>query len=120
MELLSEKEKQHYTNYYNCQEGRSYPCSNQIVICGVITHTQEQAIDYMNAYPEYQLIRQSYSQLIWINQITNQRWIWICPNVNIKGHRFYKVKISSMIGKKEFYERILPCCALYCCSMEFI
>lgn len=41
MELLSEKEKQHYINFYNCQEGRPYACSNQVVICGIITHTQE-------------------------------------------------------------------------------
>lgn len=120
MELLSEKEKQHYINFYNCQEGRPYACSNQVVICGIITHTQEQAIDYMNAYPEYQLIRQSHNQLIWINQTTNQEWKWVRPNVNARGYRFYKVKISSIIEKNDFYERILPCCALYCCNMEFI
>jgi len=40
MELLSEKEKQYYINYFNSQIGQSYPCSNQHVICGIVTNTQ--------------------------------------------------------------------------------
>jgi len=41
MTLLSEEEKQYYINYFNSQIGQSYPCSNQHVICGIITNTQK-------------------------------------------------------------------------------
>lgn len=40
MMLLSEKEKQYYIHYFNLQIGQPYPCSNQHVICGIITNTQ--------------------------------------------------------------------------------
>jgi len=74
----------------------------------------------MNKYPQYQLIRKSFYQLIWENSITNERWQWAHIASNIRGHRFYKIKISSNITKKDFYEKILPYCGFYCKNMEFI
>lgn len=74
----------------------------------------------MNKHSEYQLIRKSYNQLVWKNFITNEQWLWICPTSNARGYRFYKIKISSNIEIKDFYKKILPYCALYCKSMEFI
>ena len=120
MTFLSEKEKQYFINYFNLQIGQSYPCSNQYVICGIITNTQKQAINYMNKYPQYQLICKSYNQLVWKNSITNERWQWVPIASNIRGYRFYKIKISSNITKEDFYGKILPYCSFYCKNMEFI
>ena len=38
---LIQEEMNRISNYINKQKGQSYPCSNQIVICGIVTHTQE-------------------------------------------------------------------------------
>lgn len=74
----------------------------------------------MNKYLQYQLIRKSHNQLVWENFVTNERWQWVCIASNIRGYRFYKIKISSNIAKKDFYEKILPYCNFYCKNMEFI
>ena len=36
-----------HREYYNKQEGRKYPCSNQIVRCGVFTSDRDKAIEFM-------------------------------------------------------------------------
>lgn len=103
--------------YFNQEEGRKYPCSNQIVCCAYITDNLLEVYDYLNKN-NIAPIRQSKTHIEW--QENNEQWIWISTNHNAsKGYRLYKVKISKDYNNKEMLERvIIPCCDLYCCSWE--
>lgn len=105
-------------NYFNQQEGREYPCSNQIVICTYITDNLQDIYNYLN---KNNIIptRKLKNYIEW--QENNERWIWFPIKHNIRGYRFYKVKISKDYNNKEILEQvIIPCCNLYCCSWEII
>ena len=63
----------HYQEYFNSQEGRKYPCSNQIVRCAVITQDKETAINYMSG-KNVKIIRSSKYMLEW--ELDNgEQWI---------------------------------------------
>lgn len=38
----------HYASYFNKQEGRKYPCSNQVVVCMYITENKQEVFDYLD------------------------------------------------------------------------
>lgn len=103
-------------NYFNQEEGRKYPCSNQIVICAYITDNSQEVYDYLNKN-NITPIRISKTRIEW--QENNERWIWLPTTYNTKGYRLYKVKISKNYDNEEMLEQvIIPCCNLYCCSWE--
>ena len=107
-----------YTNYFNKQIGRNFPCSNQIVVCIYITKDKQEVLNYLsknNITP----IQKAKKYIKW--QEKNEYWIW-CPILeNSRGLRFYKVKISKNYDDYEMLKkRIIPCCSLYCCSWEVI
>lgn len=39
---------EHYKTYFDKQEGRKYPCSNQIVRCAIVTDDRNKAIKFMS------------------------------------------------------------------------
>lgn len=103
-------------NYFNQQQGRKYPCSNQIVICAYITDNPQEIYDYLNKNNIIP-IRVSKTRIEW--QENNERWIWLPIAWNTKGYRLYKVKISKNYNNEKILkEIIIPCCSLYCCSWE--
>lgn len=103
-------------DYFNQKQGRKYPCSNQIVICAYITDNSQEVYNYLdknNIIP----IRISKTRIEW--QENNERWIWLPITQQIRGYRFYKIKISKNYNNEKILkEIIIPYCSLYCCSWE--
>lgn len=106
----------HYVDHFNRQEGRKHPCSNQTVLCGIITDDREKALDFMKN--EEFLERQEYYNRIHWRLPNGERWEWRKWNDNIRGYRFYKIAIDENISDEIFRVLVLPRCNSYCCSME--
>ena len=105
-----------YTEYFNKQKGRQYPCSNQIVVCGVITNDRDKAL-YIMEEKGAVLIGQCYNNIKW--ELNNEIWVWKRWNEVMRGHRFYKVIVDQAIDENLFrWARIY--CSSYCCSMEIV
>lgn len=105
--------------FYNKQNGRRFPYSNQIVTCGVITRDKNKALTVMNqkgATVKTQC--NSYNRIDW--ELNNERWVWRYWNDSCRGYRFYKVIVDGDIDENIFRHLIEPCCANYCCSFEII
>ena len=107
-----------FAEYYNNQEGRKYPCSNQIVRCGVVTDNREKAINYMKN-KNVVCKRETRDQIEWILD-NGERWMWRNWNDSVRGYRLYKVAIDRWTDKDVFNMIINPKCGLYCCSVEII
>ena len=118
MSKVSLEELEYYKEYFNNQEGRKYPCSNQIVLCGIVTDSRDKAIDFMKNKNIVRKI-EARDRIEWILD-NNERWLWKYWNESARGYRFYKIAVDSIIDKSLFHCLILPRCANYCCSMEII
>lgn len=105
-----------YAEYFNRQKGRPYPCSNQIVVCGVITNDREKALSVMDGKCAI-IESQCYNRIVW--QLDNEIWIWRDWNIGYRGYRFYKMLIDEDIDERMFYWA-MAYGNLYCCSMEII
>ena len=107
---------EHYVEYFNKQKGSPYPCSNQIVLCGVITKDKDKALSVMKEKGAV-IKRQSYNSIEW--ELNNERWLWTTWNKHARGYRFYKILIDENIDEELFlFARVKS--SLYCCSMEVI
>lgn len=98
------------------QKGQNYPCSNQIVTCGFVGTSSQWA----NFVSKSDYIYKVSGRIALRN---GESWrffnIGYDPN-HIRGYRFYKLKVSKEIDRKFFFQYIMPCCALYCCEIDFI
>ena len=112
------EELERFREYYNKQEGRNYPCSNQIVRCFIVTNDKDKATEYMKDKNVIKKI-EAYDRIEWILE-NGERWMWRYWNDNARGYRIYKMAIDKFIDKDLFYCVILPRCATYCCSVEII
>ena len=118
MSKMDKEVLEHYVEYFNNQVGQKYPCSNQIVLCGIITDDRNKALEFMKD-KEFTEIRERYDQIDWV--LTNgERWQWRKWNESCRGYRFYKVAIDKNISDDIFNFLVKPCCGSYCCSMEII
>lgn len=109
---------EHYVEHFNKQAGQKYPCSNQVVVCGVITRDKDKALDFMKD-KEFVKKREKYDCVEWT--LTNgERWHWRKWNEGCRGYRFYKIAIDENISDRMFNFFVRPYCSLYCCSMEII
>lgn len=107
---------EHYVEYFNNQEGTPYPCSNQIVVCAIITKDKDKALSIMEERGAV-VRRQSRDHIEW--ELDNERWLWKNWNMNHRGYRFYKILVDENIDEELFlYTRIKS--GSYCCSMEII
>ena len=107
-----------YADYFNQQEGRKYPCSNQIVTCIYITDNPQEVYDYLNKN-NIEPIRKRKDYIEW--RENDEKWIWMPIKDTIRSYRFYKVKISKDYDNKEKLRYlIIPYCGLYCCSWEVL
>ena len=109
---------EHYAGYFNKQKGQKYPCSNQIVLCGIVTKDKNKAIDFMK---DKNIIdkRERRNEIIWFLD-NGERWMWRNWNVDHRGYRFYKIAVDKVIDIDLFHLFVVPKCSLYCCSFEII
>ena len=99
------------------QKGQWYPCGNQIVICGFLSPYRN---DFEKFKLNYDIKWQTQNDFV---SDDGEHWVFykIGNDVNqIRGHRFYKLKVSKEIDRKFFFFFIMPCCAPYCCEIDFI
>lgn len=109
---------EHYVEYFNKQKGQKYPCSNQIVVCGVITKDKDKVLSVMKEKGAVISKQSNYRNHIeW--QLNNERWLWRNWNDGARGYRFYKILIDKDIDERLFHWAIAHA-GLYCCSMEII
>ena len=106
----------HFVDEFSKQEGSPYPCSNQNVVCGVVTPDKDKALRVMEEKGAT-LLLQGKSRLDW--ELNGEHWIWIRWNASQRGYRFYKVFIDENIDEELFYRVIVGCCG-YCCYAEII
>ena len=99
---LSNEEIEYYTNYFKNQKGQKYPCSNQIVLCGIFTYL-EKAKNILRP-PNYFMKSIGANRTDWYNKDKTEKWRLFSPNTfNMRGYRFYKIKIDKCIDKNIFY-----------------
>lgn len=100
----------------NKQEGRKYPCSNQIVICGFFS-TDEDWNNFVNNNLNKIKIRQK-DRVVFENK---ERWHHFSyVDYSHRGYRFFKIKVSRNINREIFLNYIYPYCSLYCKEIEWI
>lgn len=108
---------EYYSEYFNKQKGKKYPCSNQIVCCAIVTDDRDKAIDLMRDKKVIKkLERKDY--VAWLLD-NGEQWVWRKWNKNCRGYRFYKVIVDKNIND-EVFDFLLALCTIYCCSMEII
>lgn len=94
MKLISEK--------INKQEGRKYPCSNQIVVCGFFS-TDEDWNNFVNNNLDKIKIRQK-DRVIFANK---EKWYYFdYTDSSQRGFRFYKIKVSRRVPRYSKFEQI--------------
>lgn len=109
---------EHYVDYFNKQEGSSYPCSNQIVVCGIITKDRDKALSVMKNRGAVISRQSNVSNYIeW--ELNNERWLWRSWNDGARGYRFYKILVDKNIDE-ELFRFVRVKSSAYCCSMEII
>ena len=86
--------------YFNNQLGQDYPCSNQTVICAVITTDRDKALAVMESRGAIVTKRFQHG-IEW--ELNNERWLWMHWNMNIRGYRFYKVLVDENIDEELFF-----------------
>ena len=107
-----------HREYYNKQEGRKYPCSNQIVCCGVFTSDRDKAIEFMKDKDVAER-RERKDSITWFLN-NGEQWVWTNWNESHRGYRFYKVAVDRDIDRNIYECLVMPYTGLYCCSFEFI
>ena len=113
LEILKE-----YKNQFDNQTGQYYPCSNQIVLCGILTQDRNKALEFMR---NKNIIgkREQFDRIIWILD-NGEKWMWCTWNENDRrGYRFYNLAVDRFIDINLF-RSIIPRCGRYCCSLEII
>lgn len=113
---MTEKEMKLVSERINKQEGRNYPCSNQIVVCGFFS-TEEDWNNFVTANLDKIKIRQK-DRIVLANK---ENWYHFNHlNYSERGYRFYKIKVSRDIECEIFLNCIYPYCSLYCKEIEWI
>jgi hypothetical protein len=107
-----------YKKKFDEQEGQKYPCSNQIVLCGIITKDRNKAIDFMKNKNVVK-IREKRNEITWFLD-NGEKWLWQNWNINRRGYRFYKIAVDKLVDIDLFRTLIVPSCSIYCCSFEII
>lgn len=116
--MFSEKELKRIAKLYNKQKGQKYPCSNQIVKCGVITRDKDKALSIMSSKGATLIKKGSYF-LEW--ELGNEKWIWTYWSYNLRGYRFYKIIVDKNTDMSDDdFQSVLNSCGLYCCSFEIV
>ena len=80
------------------------------------------ALEFENNYKEIsENVLSSIEFLKCIRFEDGETWRWYPEyNGNIRGFRFYKVKVACDINRQAFMQCIYPCCIHYCKEIEWI
>lgn len=113
---MDKKVLEQCAEHFNKQEGRPYPCSNQIVICGIITRDRNKAMSVMETKGAA-IKKLGNNDIVW--ELNNERWYWKRWSETMRGCRFHKVIIDNNVDDELFLWTKI-CCATYCCSMEIV
>ena len=113
---MTEEEMKLISERINKQEGRKYPCSNQIVVCGFFS-TDEEWNNFVNNNLDKIKTRQK-DRVIFSNKEQWYHFNYI--NYSQRGYRFYKIKVSRNVNRELFLNCIYPYCSLYCKEIEWI
>lgn len=111
------EELERFRDYYNKQEGRAYPCSNQIVRCAIVVSDKDKAESIMKEKGATK-VRELLHGIEW--NLDNERWIWRRWGENSRGFRFYKLILDKNVDDDLYLNVIRHCCANYCCSVELV
>ena len=103
---------------FSKQEGQNYPCSNQVVRCGIFTSDRNKAIEFMKDKDIIEK-RERKDEITW-HLSNGEKWIWRIWNEYCRGYRFYKVAVDRDIDRKIFEYIVMPYTGFYCCSFEII
>lgn len=120
--MMISKERQEYTKQWvSKQEGRSCPCSNQIVTRTIILRDSSRIAAFEQAYPHFVCYRRT--KTCWgtryIDSKTEELWQVIVARDSFRGYRHYKAIVDSTIDEDIFNTLISPSMSGYCCSVEF-
>ena len=113
---MTEEEMKLISERINKQEGRKYPCSNQIVVCGFFS-TDEEWNNFVNNNLDKIKTRKK-DRVIFANKEQWYHFDYI--NYSQRGYRFYKIKVSRNVNRELFLNCIYPYCSLYCKEIEWI
>ena len=113
---MTEEEMKLISERINKQEGRKYPCSNQIVVCGFFS-TDEEWDNFVNNNLDKIKTRKK-DRVIFANKEQWYHFDYI--NYSQRGYRFYKIKVSRNVNRELFLDCIYPYCSLYCKEIEWI
>lgn len=113
---MTQEEMDMISENINKQQGRKYPCSNQIVVCGFFA-SEEAWNKFVKDNLENIKIRRK-NEFVFIN---DERWIHFSYlDYSQRGYRFYKLKVSHDIDYHLFFESIYSCSYPYCKEIEWI
>lgn len=107
-----------FKEYYNSQAGRKYPCSNQQVICGIVTNDRDKAMNFMADKNVFEKTERKDS-IVWFTD-DGEKWVWRRWDSSCRSYRFYKIAIDASIDNDLFDCIIAPYCFLYCCHVDII
>lgn len=113
---MTEEEMKLISERINKQEGRKYPCSNQIVVCGFFS-TDEEWDNFVNNNLDKIKTRKK-DMVMFANKEQWYHFDYI--NYSQRGYRFYKIKVSRNVNRELFLDCIYPYCSLYCKEIEWI
>lgn len=114
---LTIEEMKHISDEISKQEGQNYPCSNQIVTCGFFA--SKEIWDEFCDKNKYRIKERIAKNCIRFED--GETWRWYSEyNGNIRGFRFYKIKVDSNVNREVFLHCIYPCCVNYCKEIEWI
>lgn len=115
--MIFKEERDKISNWINNQKGQFYPCSNQVVCCGFVSDDNYKWHDFIEENKE-NIEKLTKRDFILKNK---ERWVKIPISESVRGYRYYKIKVDRNIDDINFLEQIiLPCCANYCCELEWI
>lgn len=115
---MTKEQRKNISKSIKSQKGQKYPCSNQIVCCGYVSYEKDwKKFCKRNKY----FIKGKRKDSIKLKN--NEIWRFfnlISLKENMRGFRFYKIKIDKNINPDLFYHYIYPCCAHYCKKIKWI
>jgi hypothetical protein len=114
--LITKEERDKISNYFNKQEGRPCPISNQVVICGYVTTDEDKWNNFVKENMKDIIRRRKDSFVLKDKEV----WHRIPLSFSVRGYRYYKIKVDKNINRKFLEQIILPCCNNYCCDFEWI
>lgn len=119
--MISKERQEHIKEWVSKQEGRPYPCGNQVVKNTIILRDSSRIDAFEQAYPHFVCYRRTKGcwDTRYIDSRTEELWRVIVSSENFKGYRHYKTIIDSTIDEELFNVAISPCMIGYCCSVEF-